>query len=68
MKLKGVVSLVTGASQGLGRAIAAEFVHEGSHVAICARDANPLSSVAAELRSSASSGQMILAVACDVSV
>ena len=68
MKLKSVVSLITGASQGLGRAIAREFVREGSHVAICARDAELLSTVAAELQESSSHGQQILTAACDVSV
>jgi NAD(P)-dependent dehydrogenase (short-subunit alcohol dehydrogenase family) len=68
MKLRNLVSLVTGASQGLGRAIAIEFVREGSHVAICARDSKLLATVAAEMRELASDGQRILATACDVSV
>ena len=38
MKLKNLVTVVTGASQGLGNAIARAFVGEGAHVALCARD------------------------------
>jgi 3-oxoacyl-[acyl-carrier protein] reductase len=68
MKLKNLVSLVTGASQGLGRAIAIEFVREGSHVPICARDSKMLWAVAAEMRKLASDEQKIFATACDVSV
>lgn len=35
--LKGKVALVSGASQGMGRAIALGFAHEGAKVSICAR-------------------------------
>jgi hypothetical protein len=38
MKVENLVTVVTGASQGLGKAIAREFVKEGAHVALCARD------------------------------
>lgn len=38
MRLRGKVSIVTGASAGLGRAVAARFASEGSHVVIADRD------------------------------
>lgn len=48
--LKGKVALITGASKGLGRAIAEEFAKEGMHVSICARGREDLEKAAAGLR------------------
>jgi 3-oxoacyl-[acyl-carrier protein] reductase len=47
--LAGRVALVTGASKGIGRAIAAELVAEGAKVAISSRSRDRLAEVAGEL-------------------
>jgi 3-oxoacyl-[acyl-carrier protein] reductase len=47
--LDGKVSLVCGASRGLGRAIADELAAEGASLALCSRDAERLEAEAAEL-------------------
>jgi NAD(P)-dependent dehydrogenase (short-subunit alcohol dehydrogenase family) len=67
MKLQNLVTIVTGASQGLGRAIAEQFVKEGAHVAICAREGALLETVRRRLEELANSGQHVLAYAGDVS-
>ena len=46
--LKGKVAIITGASKGLGRAIAEEFAKEGAHVSICARGKEDLEKAAAD--------------------
>ena len=67
MKLKSKIALVTGASQGLGEAIADAFVKEGAHVAICARDSEMVELAAKELRAQVVDDQKVFAAACDVS-
>src|SRR5580704_3511499 len=47
--LSGSVTLVTGGSRGIGRAIALRLAAMGSSVAICGRDATALEAVSAEL-------------------
>jgi 3-oxoacyl-[acyl-carrier protein] reductase len=61
LKGKGVV--ITGASRGIGRAIALEFAREGAHVALCARGAEALEKTRAEV---AALGVKTYAATCDV--
>ena len=51
LELKGKVAIVTGGSEGLGRAAAEKLAREGVRVAICARRKEPLERAAAEIRS-----------------
>ena len=51
----------------MGKAIATEFVREGSHVAICARNGELFPALVAELQEAATGRQKILATECDVS-
>lgn len=48
-RLNGRVALVTGASRGIGLAIAARFVAEGARVCVTARKPEPLAAAVAEL-------------------
>src|SRR5262249_19905672 len=66
-RLAGRAALITGASQGLGRAIAEAYVREGASVVICARDGELLERTRDELRAIAGPGQRVIAEACDVS-
>jgi len=67
MKLAGRNAIITGASQGLGEAIAAEFIKNGASVAICARDSAKLAAVESKLKALAQKEQKIIAVKADVS-
>jgi NAD(P)-dependent dehydrogenase (short-subunit alcohol dehydrogenase family) len=49
MPLRGHVSLITGGSRGIGKAIAKKLAHLGSAVSICGRDRKALESAAEEL-------------------
>lgn len=61
-------AIITGASVGLGRVIAARFVAAGADVLLCARDALALETTADELRAAAPRpGQVVLTEPCDVS-
>jgi NAD(P)-dependent dehydrogenase (short-subunit alcohol dehydrogenase family) len=62
--LKDKVTLITGASQGLGRALALAFAREGARVVVNARSEESVRPVAEEVEGT---GAEVLAVAADVS-
>ncbi len=64
LQLNGRVALVTGGSQGIGKAVAAMLAQEGASVVIAARGAELLDKVATEIRAA---GGKVHAVAADVS-
>jgi len=67
--LKYKNAVITGASRGLGKAIAKKFISEGANVLICARDKRDLEAVKCELQSETERpDQCILICAADVSV
>jgi 3-oxoacyl-[acyl-carrier protein] reductase len=61
--LKGKGVIVTGASKGIGKAIALAFAAEGANLAICARGAEALEAARAEI---AALGVKVHAASCDV--
>ena len=63
--LKDRVALVTGASRGLGRAVAERFAAEGAHVVVNARSEGALADTAREI--ARNTGREIIPVAGDVS-
>ncbi|HUQ18756.1 MAG TPA: SDR family oxidoreductase [Gemmatimonadaceae bacterium] len=65
LALRGKIALVTAASKGLGRAIAAELAVEGATVVMCARGKEELSRAAAGIRNATSAE--VLDVPADVS-
>lgn len=66
MKLQNRNAIITGGSQGLGRAIIERYLEEGASVLFCARDGNQVEKVRNELGKSLLRGQRLLAQVCDV--
>jgi NAD(P)-dependent dehydrogenase (short-subunit alcohol dehydrogenase family) len=66
-ELAGRSALVTGASMGLGLAIARAYVNAGANVMVCARDEAALSEAVAELKASARDDQIVTGQVADVS-
>jgi 3-oxoacyl-[acyl-carrier protein] reductase len=64
MELAGAVAVVTGATQGIGRAIAFDLGGAGARVAICARTESDVRATLGEL---CASGFDAVGMACDVS-
>lgn len=64
MELRGRTVVVTGASTGIGRAIAGKLAEAGSCLGICARDEARLEKAATELRAA---GAKVVAIPTDVS-
>jgi len=67
MILQGKRILITGASEGLGYAVAERCLVEGASVAICARSPERIERAGARLRASAGAGQSVFATVADVS-
>lgn len=64
LQLKGKTALVTGGSEGIGRAITEVLAMEGVNVAICARRKEPLDATAADIAKS--TGRKIVAIPADL--
>lgn len=65
MKLQNHNALITGGSQGFGKAIAKQFLREGAQVVFCARNEQELSATRDELAEKFPA-QKVLARVCDV--
>jgi len=64
MKLQNKVAVITGASMGIGEAIAKLFLQEGAKLVLCARDQTRVEAAAQRIGSLDSN---VLCVTCDVS-
>ena len=66
LQLDGKVAVVTGASKGIGRAVAEQLGREGADVVITARAAEPLEAAAKQI--AAATGRQIVPMSGDMSV
>jgi len=62
-RLAQKVAVITGANQGIGKAIATAFAQEGARLALCARNGDKLQAVASELEAA---GADVLAIPLDI--
>jgi len=65
MKFEGKVAFITGASRGIGRAIAVDFTRDGANVALVSRDREALDETAALCRQARAEAKTLV-VAADV--
>lgn len=63
-RLTGATAVITGASRGIGEAIARAYAQQGARVVLCARGVDVVASVAEEIKED---GGEAIATACDVS-
>jgi NAD(P)-dependent dehydrogenase (short-subunit alcohol dehydrogenase family) len=64
LQLKGKTALITGGSEGIGRAIAMVLANEGVDIAICARRKEPLEAAANEI--SKATGRKVVPITADL--
>ncbi len=62
--LKGKVAIITGSTEGIGRATALKFAKEGTKVAICSRDAAKVERTVAEIKAA---GGEVFGMVADIS-